>query len=82
MTNEITVQQYLTSTALTLWAVLMMIMIIALVGKATAITTTNLLLVMILSTMAFKMLAEHANDVTYAVIDAIRTLYEKYKGES
>jgi hypothetical protein len=75
MTDDgISLSQYFAATALTLWAILMMVLISVLVGAVKAISTSNLLLVMILATMAFKMFAENANDVTVAVADAVKTL--------
>ena len=75
MTDDgVSLPQYFTATALTFWAVLMMVLISVLVGSVKAISTSNLLLVMILATMVFKMLAENASDVTHAVADAVKTL--------
>jgi hypothetical protein len=81
MTDGVSLDQYFVSTALTFWAVLMMVLLVKLVGSASAISTTNLLLVIILATMLFKMLTENASDVTLSVADAVKTLLYRSKKE-
>ena len=83
MTKDISLERYFAATALTLWAVIMMFLIVVLARAATAISTTNLLLIMIFSTMVFKMLVENAHDVIHAVTDAVITLFSNFrKGEA
>jgi hypothetical protein len=77
MTDSISLTDYFAATAATFWAVLMMVALVELLGSATAISTTNLLLVIILATMLFKMLFENASDVTHAVADAVMTLLNR-----
>lgn len=78
MTN---LTEYFVATALTAWAALMLVCLVVMLQNVTAISTTNLLLVLIISTMSIKMLAENANDVIAPVTDAAMTLLNMKKGE-
>ena len=77
-------RSFFESMGLLVWSTLSLICIVVIVGKASTITTTNLLLVLILGTLAFRMFIESACDVTYDVTDAAMTLISYFgmkKGE-
>ena len=67
-------QGYFESIAMLAWSLLALISILVIISNASSITTTNLLLILILGTLAYPMFIENANDVTADVIDAAMTL--------
>lgn len=77
-------RSFFESMGLLVWSTLSLVCIIVIVGKVSTITTTNLLLVLILGTLAFRMFVESASDVTHDVTDAAMTIVSYFimkKGE-
>ena len=73
-------QDFFNSIALMVWSTLSLLAIVAIVGKSSVISTTNLLLILILGTLSFKMFIENASDVIESVTDAAKTVYNIITG--